>query len=67
MEEDRLESNIIHDVEQSVEENVPLRQPRKRFVGRRQVAENSTLGSGGSTIEDNGAVQSIFVLLRMYR
>ena len=67
MEEDRLESNLTHDIGKSVEENVPLRQPRKRFVGRRQAAENSRLGGGSSMIEDNGAIQSIFVLLRIYR
>jgi len=67
MEEDRLESNLTHDVEPSVEENMPLRQPRKRFVGRRQGAENSSLGGGSSTTENNGAIQSIFVLLGIYR
>jgi hypothetical protein len=61
MEEDRLESNLTRDVEQSVEEDVPLRQPKKRFVGRRQAAENPRLGGGSTTIEDNGAIQCIFL------
>lgn len=60
MEEDRLESNLTHDFEQSVGKNVALRQPRKRFVGKRQAAENSRLGGGISSIEDNDAMQSIF-------
>ena len=60
MEEDRLESNLAHDAELSVEENVPLRRPRKRFVGRHQAGENSKLGGGSSAIEDNGTIQSIF-------
>ncbi len=63
MEEDRLESNLIHDAEPVVEENLPLRQPKKRFVGRRQATENSTLGSGSSTIEDNGAIQRSLPIL----
>jgi hypothetical protein len=67
MEEDRLESNLAHDAGLSAEENVPLRRPRKRFVGRRQAGENSKLGGGSSAIEDNGAIQSIFLLLRIYR
>jgi hypothetical protein len=58
MEEDRLESNLAHDFEPPTEENLPLRQPKKRFVGRRQAVENS-MRSSSSTIEDNGAIRSI--------
>jgi hypothetical protein len=58
MGEDRLESNLTHDFEPPTEENLPLRQPKKRFVGQRQAAENSRQ-SGSSTIEDNGAIRSI--------
>jgi len=59
MEDDRLESSLTHDVKQSVEEDMPLRQPKNRFVGRRRAAENSRLGGGSPTIEDNGAIQCI--------
>jgi len=59
MEEDGIESNLAHDVEPSVEENLPLRLPKKRFVGRRQAAENSRHDGSNSTVEDNGAIQSI--------
>jgi 2-(3-amino-3-carboxypropyl)histidine synthase len=67
MEEDRLESNLTHDVEQLVEENTSLRQPKKRFVGRRQVAENSRPSSGSSMIENDGAIQCTFVSPPSYR
>jgi hypothetical protein len=67
MEEDRLEANLTHDVEQSVEESVPLRQPKKRFVGRRQANENSRPSGGSSAIEDNGTIQGIFLFSRQRR
>jgi 2-(3-amino-3-carboxypropyl)histidine synthase len=62
MEEDREETNlgIAADVEAKAEASVP-RQPKKRFVGRKQAAENAEKnGSGAMGIEDSGAIQGIY-------
>lgn len=61
MEEDRAEGNlgIAADLELQVEEVVVQRQPKKRFVGRRQAAENALNGPDASSIEDSGAIQGL--------
>lgn len=53
--------------EQSVhpaESPAPARQPKKRFVGRRQADENVAKNSSGSAIEDSGAIQGMRYVLK---
>lgn len=63
MEADRAEVDlgIAADLEHAMEEAAPVpRQPKKRFVGRRQAAENAANGNGDSSaIEDSSAIQGI--------
>ena len=57
MEEDRarVDLGVAVDVEECLEETAP-RQPKKRFVGRRQAAEAASK-NGPTAIEDSGAIQ----------
>lgn len=57
MEADRAEGNlgIAADLEEN-QEPVVQRQPKKRFVGRRQAAENAVKGASSETSIEN-AVQ----------
>lgn len=60
MEEDRAEADLglAVDVEERLEEAVVQRQPKKRFVGRRQAeAAAASKNSTNGTVEDSGAVQ----------
>jgi 2-(3-amino-3-carboxypropyl)histidine synthase len=61
MESDRAETDlgIAADLEQAAEDAAPVqRQPKKRFIGRRQAAENALKGGeDSSAIEDSGAIQ----------
>ncbi len=63
MEADRVEVDlgIAADIELAAEDTPPVpRQPKKRFVGRRQAAENAAKGSDESAaIEDSSAIQGI--------
>jgi hypothetical protein len=62
MEEDRAEGNlgIAADIELlQAEESVVQRQPKKRFIGRRQAAENALKGPDSPSIEDSGAIQGL--------
>lgn len=54
MEEDRLQTNLGSEVEISSES--VIRQPKKRFIGRRQATENAAKNNN-SNIEENGAIQ----------
>jgi len=61
MEEDRaqVDLGVAVDVEQRLEEAAAAqRQPKKRFVGRRQAEAASTDSQGpNSSVEDSGAIQ----------
>jgi 2-(3-amino-3-carboxypropyl)histidine synthase len=58
MEDDRAEVDlgIAVDIEERQEEAATLRQPKKRFVGRR-AAEAASKNSAGSNVESSGTVQ----------
>lgn len=62
MEEDRAEGNlgIAADIEERSE--AIQRQPKKRFVGRRQAAETASKnGTNGVGVEESGAIQGILL------
>lgn len=58
MEDDRaqVDLGIAAEIEERQEE-VAQRQPKKRFVGRRQAADAASRNGANSNVEDNGAVQ----------
>ena len=63
MEEDRaqVDLGIAVDVEERLEEAVAAaqKQPKKRFIGRRQATEAAASSTGTSgTADDSGAIQS---------
>lgn len=64
MEEDRAEVDlgVAVDVEERLEEVAAQRQPKKRFVGRRQAAEAATKNGTNSSVEDSGTIQGILIL-----
>lgn len=59
MEDDRAAVDLGPSVDlgERIEEHVAIKQPKKRFVGRRQATENAAKQAHGSSIEDSGAVQ----------
>ncbi|KAL2020127.1 hypothetical protein VTK56DRAFT_8732 [Thermocarpiscus australiensis] len=59
MEEDRalVDLGIAADIEESQSAQNPVKQPKKRFVGRRAAAEAAKSSSGNASIEDSGAIQ----------
>jgi 2-(3-amino-3-carboxypropyl)histidine synthase len=66
MEEDRVEVDlgIAADLEEAHIAEKAIKQPKRRFVGRRTAAEaatKSTNGQNGQSIEDSGAIQGILV------
>lgn len=65
MEDDRAEVDlgIAADIEASQAPEPVVKQPKKRFVGRRTAAEASSKNSTGSAIEDAGAIQGMFLIL----
>lgn len=59
MEADRAHVDVGEDGAEKGTERIATRQPKKRFVGRRQAAESSMSRAGdGSAIEENGTIQS---------
>ncbi|EHK98434.1 putative Diphthamide biosynthesis protein 1 [Glarea lozoyensis 74030] len=58
MEKDRAEVDlgVAVDVEEKFKESAAQRQPKRRFVGRRQAAEAASK-NGSTSIEDSGAIQ----------
>ena len=63
MEQDRAEADIGQaiKIELDAEQKESLKQPKKRFVGRRAAAERAEQHHGGnSTIEDSGAIQGVY-------
>ncbi|EON99384.1 putative diphthamide biosynthesis protein 1 protein [Phaeoacremonium minimum UCRPA7] len=61
MEDDRAEVDlgIAADIEASQAPEPVVRQPKKRFVGRRTATEASSKSGAGNSIEDAGAIQEI--------
>jgi 2-(3-amino-3-carboxypropyl)histidine synthase len=61
MEEDRalVDLGIAADIEQSQPVPNALKQPKRRFVGRRAAAEASKAARGSVSLEDSGAIQGI--------
>lgn len=62
MDIDRAETNIGISVNANLESEVPekLRQPARRFIGRRTAAERANKNEKSqSTIEDSGALQGL--------
>lgn len=59
MEDDRAQTGlgIAADIEEQ-QEQAAQRQPKKRFVGRRQATEAASRNGANSSLEDSGAVQS---------
>lgn len=59
MEDDRAEVDlgIAADVEERLEEAAAQRQPKKRFVGRKQAADATSRNGASSTFEGSGTVQ----------
>ncbi|RDL40286.1 Uncharacterized protein BP5553_00265 [Venustampulla echinocandica] len=59
MEEDRAQVDLgaAVDVEEKLDEAAAQRQPKKRFVGRRQAAEAASKNGPNSSVEDSGAIQ----------
>ena len=66
MEDDRAETDlgIAADIEKTDESS--KRQPKKRFVGRRQAAEAALKNGANSNVEDSGAVQGKFFMHSRY-
>ena len=62
MEEDRaqVDVGIAVDVQDSLEEVAAQRQPKKRFVGRRQAAEAASRNVTSNGARDVGAIQGTF-------
>jgi hypothetical protein len=60
MEEDRaqVDLGVAVDTEEILEEPVVPRQPKKRFVGRRQAAEAASK-NGPTSIEESGTIQGL--------
>lgn len=58
MEEDRaqVDLGIAADIEERQEEVAAQRQPKKRFVGRRQAAEAASRNGANASVEDSGAI-----------
>ncbi|ATZ49286.1 hypothetical protein BCIN_04g04550 [Botrytis cinerea B05.10] len=59
MEDDRaqVDLGVAVDVENTLEEPVAQRQPKKRFVGRKQAAEAAARNGNNATPGDSGAIQ----------
>jgi 2-(3-amino-3-carboxypropyl)histidine synthase len=61
MEDDRVQVDlgIAAEIEEKhIQENA-VKQPKKRFVGRRAATEAARSSSGTAAIEDSGAIQGI--------
>lgn len=62
MEDDRVQVDlgIAAEIEEKqIQENV-VKQPKKRFVGRRAAVEAAKSGPGTTSIEDSGAIQGTY-------
>lgn len=62
MEDDRaqVDLGVAVDIEDNVEEPAAQRQPKKRFVGRKQAAEAAAAKNGNNTTQgDSAAIQGL--------
>ena len=62
METDRAQTDLGEavDAEVSASRSDPLKQPKKRFIGRKTAAEKAGKNGGpNGTIEDSGAIQGL--------
>jgi 2-(3-amino-3-carboxypropyl)histidine synthase len=59
MEDDRVlvDLGIAAEIEEKEIQENAVKQPKKRFVGRRAAAEAAKSSSGTTSIEDSGAIQ----------
>lgn len=69
MEDDRalVDIGVAADIEEVQTQQSAIKQPKKRFVGRRAAAEASRINSSNASIEDSGAIQGTnsFALRRL--
>jgi 2-(3-amino-3-carboxypropyl)histidine synthase len=65
MEEDRaqVDLGVAMDVEDNIEEAAAQRQPKKRFVGRKQAAEVAARNGTSTTSGESGTIQGMHPLL----
>lgn len=65
MEDDRAEVDlgIAADIESQETPEPALKQPKKRFVGRRTAAQTAASKNGSGAVEDAGAVQGTVCFL----
>ncbi len=63
MEDDRVQVDlgIAAEIEEKEIQENALKQPKKRFVGRRAAAESAKSSSVAPSIEDTGAIQGILI------
>jgi 2-(3-amino-3-carboxypropyl)histidine synthase len=68
MEDDRahVDLGIAADIQERQEEAASQRQPKKRFVGRRQVAEAASRKGVSPSVENSGAVTGTLTPLGPY-
>lgn len=64
MEDDRalVDIGIAAELEEAQIAQITVKQPKRRFIGRRaaaEAAEKSSTGAGSSTIEETGTIQGI--------
>jgi 2-(3-amino-3-carboxypropyl)histidine synthase len=61
MEDDRIQVDlgIAAEIEEKHIQETVLKQPKKRFVGKRAAAEAAKSGSSTPSIEDGGVVQGV--------
>lgn len=61
MEEDRAQVDLgkAFDAELGAEKQEKQKQPRKRFIGRKEAAERAEKGDTSEIIEDSGAIQGV--------
>ena len=60
MESDRADVNVGEavDAELGMDQKPPMRQPKRRFIGRKEAAERAERTTGtNTTIDDDGALQ----------
>jgi 2-(3-amino-3-carboxypropyl)histidine synthase len=61
MEEDRIATNLGPETNGDVESEIaaPVKQPKRRFVGRRTADQAAQSNAEGGSIEDSGAIQGV--------
>ena len=64
MEDDRaqVDLGIAAEIEERQEEAAAQRQPKKRFIGRRQATEAASRNEANASVEDSGAITGRYPL-----